>query len=249
MRRVRTLLSAGSLHFQQAEPIAGKERRELHYASTGGCLDERHHAEVIYVLGSDRAAVLGSGAICTKESESQVVYGRNCPTSGSAPDSYAINLGTTPGPLRGPSGAPPWGNSGGKAGASWKEVPGALDEGGGGIVTSHSASEGYWTREETLPEELPEQDGGGEQSGVMTLLLPAERQSQKNGLWAFSSATVVRGPWPGQSSVSGGRVRICSRTFWRASSHDWLPRPIEPANIASPTMATCGASSGQVPMM
>lgn len=38
-------------------------------------------------------------------------------------------------------------------------------------------------------------------------------RSQTKGLWAFSSATVVRGPWPGQSRVSGGKVRICSRTF------------------------------------
>jgi hypothetical protein len=86
---------------------------------------------------------LGSGAIRTRERESQVVDGRNCHTSGSAPDSYAINLGTTPGPLRGPTGAPPSGNPIGRAGASWKEVLGASDEGGRGIVTSHSASEGY----------------------------------------------------------------------------------------------------------
>ena len=79
--------------------------------------------------------------------------------------------------------------------------------------------------------------------------LRPKRHPQKNGLCAFSSATVVSGPCPGQSSVSGGRVRICSRTFCRAKSHDWFPRPIEPAKIASPTMATCGASSGQLPMM
>src|SRR5262245_42197242 len=28
--------------------------------------------------------------------------------------------------------------------------------------------------------------------------------SQKNGLFSFSSATVVSGPWPGQRRVSGG---------------------------------------------
>ena len=105
-----------------------------------------------------------------------------------------INLGTTPGLLRGPAGATPSGNAAGEAGASWKEVPGASDEGGRGIVTSRSASEGYWNREEALPEVLPGQDCGGQRSGVMTLFLPAERRSQKNGLWAFSSATVVSGP-------------------------------------------------------
>jgi len=44
--------------------------------------------------------------------------------------------------------------------------------------------------------------------------------AQKNGLCAFSSATVVNGPWPGQSNVSAGSVRICSRTACRAKSHD-----------------------------
>jgi len=42
----------------------------------------------------------------------------------------------------------------------------------------------------------------------------------KNGLCAFSSATVVNGPWPGQISVSGGSEKICSRTFCFARSHD-----------------------------
>lgn len=55
------LLSAGSLHFQQAEPKAGKGRRVLHHAGTGGCPDERHDAEVIHVFGNDRAAVFGFG--------------------------------------------------------------------------------------------------------------------------------------------------------------------------------------------
>ena len=44
--------------------------------------------------------------------------------------------------------------------------------------------------------------------------------AQKNGLFSFSSATVVSGPCPGQISVSGGKVRICSRTAWRATSQD-----------------------------
>ena len=43
------LLSAGRLHFQQAEPIAGKGRRDLHHAGTGGCPDERHDAEIIHL--------------------------------------------------------------------------------------------------------------------------------------------------------------------------------------------------------
>ena len=51
------LVSAGSLHLQQAEPIAGEGRRDFHYAGTGGCPDERHDAEVIHVLGNDIAAV------------------------------------------------------------------------------------------------------------------------------------------------------------------------------------------------
>ena len=61
------LLSAGSLHFQQAEPLEGKGHRDLHHAGTGGCPNERHDAEVTHVLGNDQAAVLGSGAIRTRE--------------------------------------------------------------------------------------------------------------------------------------------------------------------------------------
>jgi hypothetical protein len=38
-----------------------------------------------------------------------------------------------------------------------------------------------------------------------------------------------------------------SRTFDRANSQPSFPRPIEPAKIASPTMATCGALPGQLP--
>ena len=68
-------------------------------------------------------------------------------------------------------------------------------------------------------------------------------KNQKNGLCAFSSATVVSGPWPGQIKVSGGSVKICSRTFCFAKSHDWFPRLIDPAKIASPTMAACAFSS------
>ena len=51
------LLSAGGLHFQQAEPVVGKGRGDLHHASTGGCPDKRHDAEVIHVLGNDVAAI------------------------------------------------------------------------------------------------------------------------------------------------------------------------------------------------
>ena len=51
------LLSVGSLHLQQAEPIAGEGGRELHHAGAGGCPDERHDAEVIHVLGNDIPAV------------------------------------------------------------------------------------------------------------------------------------------------------------------------------------------------
>ena len=38
------------LHFEQAEPIAGKERRDLHHAGPGSFPDERHDTEVIHVL-------------------------------------------------------------------------------------------------------------------------------------------------------------------------------------------------------
>ena len=48
---------AGSLHLQQAEPIAGKGCRDFHHAGIGGCPDERHDAEIIHVLGNDVAAV------------------------------------------------------------------------------------------------------------------------------------------------------------------------------------------------
>ena len=51
------LLSAGSLHFQQSEPIAGKGRWDFHHAGPGGCPDKRHDAEVVHVLGNDIAAV------------------------------------------------------------------------------------------------------------------------------------------------------------------------------------------------
>ncbi len=51
------LLSAGSPHLQQAEPIAGEGGRDFHHAGTGGCPDERHDAEVIHVLGNDIAVV------------------------------------------------------------------------------------------------------------------------------------------------------------------------------------------------
>jgi hypothetical protein len=44
------LMSAGRFQFQEAEPIAGKGRRDLHHAGTGGCPDKRHDAEVIHVL-------------------------------------------------------------------------------------------------------------------------------------------------------------------------------------------------------
>ena len=51
------LLSAGSLHFQQAEPVAGKGRRDFRHAGTGGGPDERHDAKAVYVFGNDIAAV------------------------------------------------------------------------------------------------------------------------------------------------------------------------------------------------
>jgi hypothetical protein len=48
------VLSAGSLHFQQAELIAGEGRRDLHHAGSGGCSDERHDIVIIHVPGSGR---------------------------------------------------------------------------------------------------------------------------------------------------------------------------------------------------
>jgi hypothetical protein len=33
------------LYFRQAEPLAGKGRRDHHHAGIGGCLNERHDAE------------------------------------------------------------------------------------------------------------------------------------------------------------------------------------------------------------
>lgn len=63
------------------------------------------------------------------------------------------------------------------------------------------------------------------------------RMNQKNGLLACSWPTVVRGPCPGQIIVSDGSVRMFSRTFCLARSHDWLPRPMDAEKMASPTMA------------
>lgn len=40
----------------------------------------------------------------------------------------------------------------------------------------------------------------------------------KNGLLAFSWATVVRGPWPGQMMVSPGRLRISLRILSSVSA-------------------------------
>src|SRR3569833_1216163 len=71
--------------------------------------------------------------------------------------------------------------------------------------------------------------------------------AQKNGLCAFSSATVVSGPCPGQINVSGGSVRIWSRTFCFANSPFCPAPPMEPAKIVSPTIAAGGASSDQLP--
>jgi hypothetical protein len=62
-----------------------------------------------------------------------------------------IHMGDTPGPLRGPSGAPPSGNVACEASESRKEVPGAQDEEGSGILTSASKPKGYGTRVEALP--------------------------------------------------------------------------------------------------
>ena len=44
------LMSAGRFHFQEAELIACKGRRDLHHVGTGGCPDKRHDAEFIQVL-------------------------------------------------------------------------------------------------------------------------------------------------------------------------------------------------------
>src|SRR5256885_16138119 len=57
---------------------------------------------------------------------------------------------------------------------------------------------------------------------------------QKNGLCSFSSATVVSGPWPGQSSVAGGNEKISERTWSLSMSHEIFPDASEPAKIVSP---------------
>jgi hypothetical protein len=67
------LLSAGSFYFQQAEPIVGKGRRDLHHAGTGGGPDGRLDAEVIHVLGNDIAVV--HFALGTERFESLEVAG------------------------------------------------------------------------------------------------------------------------------------------------------------------------------
>src|SRR5690554_4446594 len=51
----------------------------------------------------------------------------------------------------------------------------------------------------------------------------------KKGLCRFSSPTEVSGPWPGQITVSSGRVRIFSRLFLQASAKETMPPPIDPA--------------------
>src|ERR1035441_4460581 len=87
------------------------------------------------------AGGIHSTAIRTRECESQVVEGRNCPTSGSPAEGCAITLGETPGALRGPSRA--------------ARSKGATCEGEGSIWKpkgSASKSEGYGSRGEALPE-------------------------------------------------------------------------------------------------
>ena len=91
-----------------------------------------------------------STAIRTRECESQVVEGRNCPTSGSPAEGCAINLGETPGALRGPSRAAP--------------SKGATCEGEGSIWKpkgSASKSEGYGSRGEALPEYYRDKTAAG----------------------------------------------------------------------------------------
>src|ERR1035441_2611589 len=91
-----------------------------------------------------------STAIRTSERESQVVEGRNCPTSSSTAEICAINLGATPGALRGPSRAAP--------------SAGATCEGKGSIWKpkgSASKSEGYGSRGEALPEYYRDKTAAG----------------------------------------------------------------------------------------
>ena len=54
-----------------------------------------------------------------------------------------INLGETPWPLRGPSGAAPSGDAAREAGANRKEVAGTPIEARSGDLSSASESEGY----------------------------------------------------------------------------------------------------------
>ena len=60
--------------------------------------------------------------------------------------------------------------------------------------------------------------------------------NQKNGLYAFFLRHRRQRAVAGQIKVSAGSDKICSRTFCLARSHDWLPRPMDPAKIASPTI-------------
>jgi hypothetical protein len=84
---------------------------------------------------------------------------------------------------------------------------------------------------------------------IFKLSVRESRSSSEKGIVLFLLATVVKGPWPGQSSVSGGSEKIWSRTFCLSPSHEINPVAIEPAKIVSPMIATCGASSGQLPTM
>ncbi len=63
----------------------------------------------------------------------------------------------------------------------------------------------------------------------------------KKGLFSISSLILVSGPWPGYTTVSGGRAKSLVRMF--SISCSWSPpgrsdRPILPAKSASPVNTT-----------
>lgn len=60
-----------------------------------------------------------------------------------------------------------------------------------------------------------------------TIMRHSGFSSGKNGLWAFSQATVVTGPCPGQRTVSSGRLRIFVRLFSSAPGYAFGAPPWE----------------------
>src|ERR1017187_8303125 len=103
------------------------------------------------VGSADRAAVLGPKGLRTCKSESQAYEGQNCHASASSTESCAINLGYTPGYVRGLTGVAPSGGTPGKEGARGKWACGTQVEEASAALARAAESEGCRVRLATPP--------------------------------------------------------------------------------------------------